>query len=192
MTTAAHYTPGRIKEIRLICLHTMESQEKPGTAVSVAAWFSNKSRAPEASAHMCVDGSQANVKPGQKYPAPIVRVVDDGDTAWAAPGVNADGLHIEMAGTAAQSSANWADPYSLAVLENAATVAAMWCRKYEIPVIHLSLEQVQDGKSKGIIGHIDATHAFPDLAKQYGAHTDPGVNFPWTYFLQLVNKKLAL
>ena len=180
MTTAAHFTPGRVKPIRLICLHTMESQEKPGTAVNVAAWFSSKSRAPQASAHMCVDGSQANVKPGAKYPAPIVRVVDDGDTAWAAPGANADGLHIEMAGVAAQSS--------LAVIENAATVAAIWCKKYDIPAKHLTLDEVRDGKTKGFIGHIDATKAFPE---QGGTHTDPGANFPWTYFLQLVTKKLA-
>ena len=188
MTTAAHFTPGRIKPIRLICMHTMESQEKPGTAVNVAAWFSSKSRAPQASAHMCVDGSQANVKPGAKYPAPIVRVVDDGDTAWAAPGANADGLHIEMAGVAAQSVANWADAYSLAVIENAATVAAIWCKKYDIPAKHLTLDEVRDGKTKGFIGHIDATKAFPE---QGGTHTDPGANFPWTYFLQLVTKKLA-
>lgn len=189
MTTAAHYTPGRIKPIRLICLHTMESQEKPGTAVRVAAWFSDKNRAPQASPHMCVDGSQANVKPGQKYPAPIVRVVDDGDTAWAAPGANADGLHIEMAGIAAQSVANWADAYSLAVIENAATVSAIWCKKYEIPVKHLTLAEVQDGKTKGFIGHVDATNAFKIPGFN---HTDPGANFPWEYFLQQVTKKLAL
>ena len=189
MTTAAHFTPGRVKPIRLICLHTMESQEKPGTAVNVAAWFSNKARAPQASAHICVDGSQANVKPGQKYPAPIVRVVDDGDTAWAAPGANADGLHIEMAGIAAQSKINWADAYSLAVIENAATVSAIWCKKYEIPVKHLTLAEVQDGKTKGFIGHVDATNAFKIPGFD---HTDPGANFPWEYFLQQVTKKLAL
>ncbi len=189
MTTAAHFTSGRVKPIRLICLHTMESQEKPGTAVSVAAWFSDKKRAPEASAHMCVDGSQAGVKPGGKYPAPIVRVVDDGDTAWAAPGANADGLHIEMAGIASQSVKNWADAYSLAVIENAATVAAIWARKYEIPVKHLSLDEVRDGKSKGFIGHVDATNAFKIPGFD---HTDPGANFPWEYFLQLVTKKLTV
>ena len=190
MTTAAHFTPGgaTMRPIRLICLHTMESQEKPGTAVNVAAWFSNKSRAPQASAHICVDGSQANVKPGGKYPAPIVRVVDDKDIAWAAPGGNNDGLHIEMAGVAAQSTANWADAYSLAVLENAATVAAMWCKKYDIPAIHLTVEQVADGKSKGLCGHVDITNAFKVPGFD---HTDPGTHFPWSYFVQLVSKKLT-
>ena len=187
MTTAAHFTAGRTKPIRLICLHTMESQEKPNTAVNVAAWFSNKARAPQASAHICVDGSNANAKSGQKYPAPIVRVVDDGDTAWAAPGANNDGLHIEMSGVAAQSVANWADAYSLAVLDNAATVAAIWVKKYEIPVKHLSIMEVADQKSKGFCGHVDITNAF----KIPGAnHTDPGTHFPWSYFLQLVNTKL--
>ncbi len=188
MTTAAFFTKGRTKPIRLIVLHTMESQEKPSTAINVAAWFSDRKRSPQASAHVCVDGSQATVKPGQKYPAPIVRLVDDGDTAWAAPGANADGLHIEMAGIAAQSVANWADPYSLAVLDNAAAVAVVWVKKYGITVKRLSQVEILDGKTPGFIGHVDATHAF----KIPGAdHTDPGANFPWVYFLQLVTKKLA-
>ena len=191
MTTAAFYTPGRIKPIRLICLHTMEDQELPGQAVLVAQRFSNKSSSPQASFHFAVDGTNVNKKPGDKYPAPIVRLTDDGDTAWAAPGANADGLHIEMAGIAAQSKSNWADAYSLAVLDNAASVAVVWVKKYVIPVRHLTIPEVADGKSKGFIGHIDATHAFPIEAAQAGAHTDPGINFPWTYFLQLVNKKLT-
>ena len=191
MTTAAFFTPGRIKPIRLICLHTMEDQEQPGQAVLVSKRFSDKKTSPQASFHFAVDGSNVGKKPGDKYPAPIVRLTDDSDTAWAAPGINADGLHIEQAGIAAQSVQNWADTYSLAVLDNAATVAAVWAKKYQIPVIHLTPAQVADGKTKGFCGHIDATKAFPDLAKQYGSHTDPGVNFPWQYFLQLVTKKLS-
>lgn len=191
MTTAAHFTPGRIKPIRLICLHTMENQELPGQAVAVTKRFSNKTTSPQASFHFAVDGSNLGKKVGDKYPAPIVRLTDDGDTAWAAPGANADGLHIEMSGIASQSVKNWADSYSLAVLDNAASVAVVWAKKYEIPVRRLTIPELQDGKSKGFIGHIDATQAFPDQAKLAGSHTDPGANFPWTYFLQLVTKKMA-
>lgn len=190
MTTAAFYTPGRIKPIRLICLHTMEDQSIPDQAVEVARWFSDPKRSPKASAHVCVDGSNAGWKSKQPYKGypPIVRVVDDRDTAWAAPGANADGLHIEMAGRAAETKNNWADPYSLAVIDNAATVAAIWVQKYKIPVRHLTIDQLRDPEEKGIIGHVDATNAFPDLG---GTHQDPGVNFPWEYFLQILNKKLA-
>ena len=148
----------------------MESQEKPKTAQQVAKWFSNDN-APKASAHFCVDDKQA------------VRVVEDSDIAWAAPGVNSDGLHIEIAGSARQTKGQWKDEFSLGCLDQAAKVAAAWVIKYKIPVRRLNINQVVDGKSKGFIGHIDATRAFPYLK---GDHTDPGVNFPWQLFLTKV------
>lgn len=175
-TTAKNYTKGpRKNKIRLIVIHTMESQEKPKTAVQVAKWFSNDN-APKASAHFCVDNKDA------------VRVVEDNDIAWAAPGANSDGLHIEIAGSASQTRKQWLDAYSLGCLEQAAKVAAEWCVKYQIPVRRLNLNQTVDGKSKGFIGHIDATRAFPHLK---GTHTDPGKNFPWDLFLQKVTEAIG-
>lgn len=172
MTKAVNYTKGPRKgAIRLIVIHTMESQEKPDTAESVAAWFCDPKRAPQSSAHYCVDSNSA------------VQIVDDQDIAWGAPGANNDGLHIELAGTASQSAKDWADAYSLAELNQAAKVAAAWCKKYSIPAVHLSVAQVADGKTKGIIGHVDATKAFPKMG---GNHTDPGANFPWAVFIAKV------
>lgn len=169
-TTAKNYTKGPRKiPIRVIVMHSMESQEKPDTAESVAKWFGGPT-APQASAHFCVDNNSA------------VRVVDDQDIAWGAPGANSDGLHIEMAGTAAQTRTQWLDAYSTGVLDQAAKVAAAWCVAYKIPVTHLTVAQVADGKTKGICGHIDVTKAFPKL----GTHTDPGANFPWDVFLAKV------
>lgn len=175
MTKAKNYTKGpRKKPIRLIVIHSMESQEKPTTAESVAKWFAGPT-APEASAHWCVDNNSA------------VQVVDDSDIAWGAPNANADGLHIELAGTAAQTRKQWLDAYSLGVLDQAAKVAAKWCIKYGIPVRHLNINQTVDGKTKGFIGHIDATRAFPYSG---GTHTDPGKNFPWDVFLEKVQQAI--
>lgn len=175
-TTAKNYTKGpRSGGIRLIVIHTMESQEKPKTARQVAKWFSNDN-APKASAHFCVDDKEA------------VRVVEDDDIAWAAPGANSDGLHIEIAGSARQTTKQWQDAFSTGCLDQAALVAAKWCLKYQIPVRHLNLNQVVDGKSKGFIGHVDATRAFPYLK---GDHTDPGKNFPWKLFLEKVSVAMA-
>lgn len=174
-TTAKNYTKGPRKgKIRLIVIHSMESQEKPGTAKRVAAWFGGPT-APKSSAHVCVDSQH------------IVHVVDDSDIAWAAPGANSDGLHIEMAGVAAQTRAQWLDKYSEGVLDNAAKVAAEWCKKYSIPAIALTPAQVADGKTKGICGHRTVTKAFPKL----GTHTDPGANFPWDVFIDKVKALIA-
>lgn len=174
-TTAAHYTKGpRKNPIRLIVIHSMESQEKPDTAETVAAWFSDVKRAPQSSAHVCVDTNSS------------VQIVDNGDIAWAAPGANNDGLHMELAGQASQSNAEWSDTYSLGVLNEAAKVAAKWCKTYGIPAVLLTPAQVADGKTKGICGHLTVTKAFPNL----GSHTDPGVGFPWTLFLSKINALL--
>jgi N-acetyl-anhydromuramyl-L-alanine amidase AmpD len=174
-TTAMHYTKGpRNKPLRLVVIHSMESQEKPGTAVNVAKWFSGPT-SPKTSAHVCVDSQS------------IVTVVEDSDIAWAAPGGNSDGLHIECAGTAAQTREQWLDKYSVGVLDNAAKVAAGWCKKYSIPAVLLTPAQVADGKTKGICGHVTVTKAFPKL----GTHTDPGANFPWDVFIDKVKALIA-
>ena len=174
-TTAKNYTKGpRRNPLRLIVMHSMESQEKPGTAANVAKWFGGAT-APQASAHVCVDSQS------------IVYVVDDSDIAWGAPGANNDGLHIEMAGVAAQTREQWLDTYSVGVLDNAAKVAAEWCKKYSIPAVALTPAQVADGKTKGICGHVTVTKAFPKL----GTHTDPGANFPWDVFIAKVKALIA-
>lgn len=174
MTTAKNYTKGPRKgKIRLIVIHSMESQEKPDTAESVAKWFGGPT-APQASAHYCVDNNSA------------VRVVDDQDIAWGAPQANSDGLHIELAGTAKQTSAEWQDAYSLGVLDQAAKIVALWCKTYSIPATHLSVAQVADRKTAGICGHVDVTKAFPGT----GTHVDPGVQFPWSVFIGKVQALL--
>lgn len=175
-TTAKNFTKGPRKgPIRLIVIHSMESQEKPNTAETVAAWFGGAT-APKSSAHVCVDSNSA------------VTVVDDSDIAWAAPGANSDGLHIEIAGSAKQSKAEWEDPYSRRALDQAAKVAAVWCKKYKIPAVLLTVEQVADKKTKGICGHVTATKAFPELK---GSHSDPGKFFPWDLFIAHVQLLIA-
>ena len=173
-----NYTKGRVKPIRLVVIHTEESQEIKGSAKRVAQWFAGSSQ-PDASAHITVDDTN------------WVQVVADTDTAWGAPGANQDGLHAELAGTASQTPAQWADAYSASMLNILAKKVAQWCKTYNIPAVHLTPAQVADGKTRGICGHIDVTKAFPILAKKYGAHSDPGKDFPWTLFIENVQKELT-
>lgn len=153
----------------LIGIHTMEAPEAGQTAENVAAYFKRV----DASSHWCVDNNSR------------VRVVRDEDSAWTMPPTNSWSLNIEMAGYAGQSNIQWHDGYSLAVLDIAAVCAAEWCKKYGIPVRRLTSAQLLR-KEKGFAGHVDVNRAFRE-----SDHSDPGPNFPWRDFFNLVNKHLG-
>ena len=164
---AKHFRPGPAgrRAVRVVVIHSMESAETADTAENVAKMFQTSER--EASAHLCIDSNS------------IVQCVLDNDIAFAAPGVNSDGIHLELAGKAAQTEAQWLDEFGKLLLENAANAAAQYCLKYDIPVKHLTNDELRDKKNKGIIGHVQASKVFPPNA----GHTDPGAHFPWEFFV---------
>lgn len=123
--------------------------------------------------HNCVDDNS------------IVQCVLEKDVAWHAPGANARGIGIEHAGYAKQKREEWLDPYSAAMLEMSAGLVADICRRYSIPVVRPSVEELKKG-ARGIIGHIDATNAWSNGK----GHYDPGPNFPWDWFLARVAERL--
>lgn len=154
------------RRVRVIVIHSMEAPEKGETAENVARFFQNTPK--PASAHLCIDNNG------------IVQCVFDNDIAFAAPGVNKDGIQLELAGFARQTRQEWLDPYSLLVVENAANVAAQYCLKYNIPIKHLTDQELKDGQ-KGIVGHVQASKVY-----KKSTHTDPGEGFPWDHFLERV------
>ena len=169
---AKWFGPGRSVPIRVIVIHDMEAPEGPMTAENIAHWFATMDASNKASAHVCVDNNSA------------VRCVADGDRAWHAPGANSDGLGIEIAGYARQSQAEWLDQYSKGALDQATRVVAGWCQKHNIPARKLSVAELVAGK-RGIVGHRDVSAGYGQTD-----HTDPGPNFPWSYFLSLVDQYL--
>ena len=110
---ARNFTPASRSrgDVKYVVLHTMESPEEADTAENVAAWFAG-STAPQTSAHYAVDNNS------------IVGMVDESDIAWAAPGANTNGMHIEHAGQAAQTAAQWQDAYSRGELNESAKLCA--------------------------------------------------------------------
>jgi N-acetyl-anhydromuramyl-L-alanine amidase AmpD len=166
---ARNYTPANRSSLRLIVIHTMESPEKPGTARAVAKWFASPT-APQASAHACVDNAE------------LVLCVKETDVAWAAPHANRDGYHIEHAGFARQTLADWSDDYSAQTLRISSAHAADIATQWGIPARRLTIAEVADGKTKGFCGHADVTAAF----KTFGGHTDPGTAFPWDLYIARV------
>ncbi|HEX9944258.1 MAG TPA: N-acetylmuramoyl-L-alanine amidase [Thermoanaerobaculia bacterium] len=160
------------RTVRLIVIHSMEAPEKGNTAENVARFFQNPRDADgkpiQVSAHLCVDNDS------------IVQCVFDNDIAFAAPGVNHDGIQIELAGFARQTKAEWLDPFGILMLDRAANAAAQYCLKYNLPVQHLTNDELKTGQ-KGIIGHVQASQVF-----KKSSHTDPGKGFPWDHFLERV------
>ena len=168
-----NFTRGRARNVRVVVIHTVEAPERGTIAEDVARnWFATP--AARSSAHYIVDSDS------------IVRCVDEANTAWAAPGANADGIQIEHAGYAAQNPGQWGDDYSRAMLELSARLTADLCRRYAIPAVHLTPSQLAAG-ARGIIGHIDATNAYGPR----GGHTDPGPSFPWDAYIAKVRGYLG-
>lgn len=160
------------RRIRLVVMHTMEAPEKGETAESVARYFASLPDTLKASAHVCVDNNS------------VVQCVDDNDIAYGAPGANSDGLHVEMAGNFRQTAEQWADDYSQRMLEIAAGVVAQFCLQYEIPVTHLTDDQLLAGE-RGIVGHSQVSAVYRK-EKKPDEHRDPGDAFPWETFIARV------
>ncbi len=169
---ARNFTQGRKGPIDVLVIHTMEADEKPDTAENVAHWFAGPT-APKASAHYCIDSNS------------VIGCVKDTDVAWHAPGANHNGLGFEHAGRAAQSAADWSDPYSTQMLELSAQLVAAKCREYDIPVQWLRPADLQAGR-RGITGHVDVSRAF-----KRSDHSDPGTSFPIERYLKLVKAHMG-
>jgi len=158
---------GRRAPIRLIVIHTTETGEDGSVAEAVGRAFANPAR--QASSQVVIDTDSE------------CRCVADEDTAWCAPGANADGLHEELAGRAGQTTSQWTDVDSKAILERAAQRTATWCRTYGVPARRLTDAQLADGKTRGLVGHDQVSRVF-----KLSDHWDPGPNFPWAPFLARV------
>jgi hypothetical protein len=163
--------------ITVLVIHDMEAPEGPKTAENVAAYFADpkdKAGNPvKASAHFNVDCDS------------IVQSVREEDIAWHAPGANSNGIGIEHAGYARQTREEWLDEYSTATLKLSAKLVAELCKKYEIPAVWLTVDELKANKP-GICGHVDITNAFNGGK----GHSDPGPNFPKDVYIQWVNEAL--
>ncbi|MBA3762233.1 MAG: N-acetylmuramoyl-L-alanine amidase [Chthoniobacterales bacterium] len=169
---AKHFKePSSPRAVRLVVIHDMEFPEKVSAAEDVARYFATT--ATPASAHICVDSDS------------IVQCVYDRNIAYAAPGANHDGIQVELAGYGRQTKAEWLDRYGVAMLAHAADAVAQYCLKYDIPAVHLTNADLRAGR-KGIIGHYQASEVY-----KKSTHTDPGIGFPWTFFISSVQSYIV-
>jgi hypothetical protein len=168
---ARDFKKGRSGAIRVVVIHDAECAETAHAAEDLG----NYGEHPDypSSWHISCDSDSCE------------RSVHDEDTAYAAPPLNPVALHIELAGTGRQTAAQWLDAYSDATLTNAAQIVAQWCKKYNIPVVHLENAQLAAG-SAGIVGHYQVS-----MVWKKSDHTDPGAGFPWDDFIHRVQAAMA-
>lgn len=159
------------RSIDLLVIHDMEAPEDNQRAESCARFFATTTK--EASAHYCVDNNSA------------VQCVKDPDVAWAAPGANSDGLQFEFAGYAKQTTRQWKDEYGIDMLKRGARLFAEKCERYDIPALFRDANDLRANK-RGITTHHEVSLAF-----KISTHTDPGPNFPISWFITLVKEQLG-
>lgn len=180
---ARNYTSrhGMARQVDLIVLHTMEAPGKPGTARSVARWFQGP-HAPTASAHYCLD------------PEDTVQCVLEDDVAWAAPGANSNGIHLEHAGYAREPVLVWTSDDRMQELRQSATLGAGIAARHAVPLVWVSAEELVAGWKSGKPARGVTTHSEITKAGQLGGktspwakntHVDPGPSFPVDTWLEL-------
>jgi hypothetical protein len=161
--------PRPLSAIKNVCIHSTEGD----TASSAASWFANP--ASDGSANMVCDDAVS------------YRTLNDAVIPWAAPGLNEQGYHIEVAGYARWTRKEWLT--HTPELKRAAYKAALRMNKYEIPCRWVGPLGLRLGR-KGITTHRAVSYAWPLLARPAGFHTDPGLGFPRDVFLGYVNAYL--
>jgi len=166
-----YFKKGRTKIIRVIVIHDAECKETSHAAEDLGEYGRHPDY-PSSWQISCDNDS-------------CVRTVKDEDTAYAAPPLNPEALHLELAGYGAQTREQWLDAFSSQVLDRAARLVAQWCKRYSIPVVHLTNRQLEQG-AKGIVGHYQVSAVY-----KKSDHTDPGENFPWDEFIHRVQLAAA-
>lgn len=168
---ASGFTRGRPDGPPLwIVVHDMEADETPNTAEGTANYFATGAGGRDVSSHYCADSDS------------VVQCVRLADVAWTVgnrPG-NYRGINWELAGYASQTREQWLDPFGLAMFERMAPIVRADAAAYGIPLERRTVEELRTFKA-GVTSHNDLRLAFGVTD-----HTDPGPNFPWDEFLQIM------
>lgn len=172
---AGMYRHGRLRSVRLGVVHSTVTPMGPPNARNVARFFATSRPSAPSSAHVTVDGGRT------RY-----RSVADGDTAYAAPGANADGVHLELceepSHTAATGRERFTSAAGLATLEDGADQMALWVVKYHLPVRWLTVDETRRGLA-GLCDHWVCTQALG------GSHWDVGAGFPVARWVDMVGHR---
>lgn len=164
----AYYRHPRSEPIRVIVMHDTQG----GSARANAQFFASKEALDKAnsvgSAHYIVGSTET------------IRCAQDNEVCNGAAGANEDGLHVELAESYADFTAeDWAAKGDL--LERAAQLVAALCHLHQVPAVRLETTTVA-AHDRGILGHDLVSATFHE-----STHTDPGPHFPWVQFISRIN-----
>ena len=102
---------------------------------------------------------------------------------WAAMEANDIAFHLCFAGSfASWTRADWLSRDDM--LKRGAKAIAAACKQFDIPAVKVLSSGGWPVTPKGIAGHVD-------FGARGGGHTDPGVSFPWTEFVGMVQGYLT-
>lgn len=161
-----HYRAGRIGTVDLAVVHTSEVLV---SAAQLARSMATGSR--QVSCHSIVDDRQR------------LDVLPFTDTAYAAPGANADGDQLELVGLSRWTRTDWLA--HMATLDRAGAWLAERCVARRLPAVLLDAADLR-ANGRGITGHAQVSAAF-----HRSSHTDPGPGFPWDVVLRRTKAHLA-
>lgn len=159
-------------EPTLVVLHSIEGPETAKAAENTASFFAHGSGGRAASAHYVCDADS------------IVQCVPEANQSWGAIGVNKWAVHIEQAGRAGQSSAQWDDPYSHSLIYGRVVpLIASICRRNNIPTVALDAAAlIRSARAKtaprGITTHAAVSAASKAIGLKSSGHWDPGPHYP--------------
>lgn len=170
-----NYYDSRIRDIRAACLHTGQCPCQLGRGRFLMEFLRPASR--RASAHYGVDFAEVWAGAQEEH------------TCFAAPGLNADGIHIEQAAYAEFGSPGWQpwdDPLVRKMVhEKTVPLLVDVCRRNRLPAKLLEPAQLLDPTARGITDHWRCTKAFG------GSHWDCGHHYPIQQVIDLVAKQLG-
>lgn len=165
---ASHYRAGRLGDVDLAVIHTSEVLV---SRFQLAKSMANSDRA--VSCHSIVDAQ------GRLDVLPFT------DTAYAAPGANADGDQLEVIGLSRWTRADWLSKANKPRVEQAARWTAERCRARRLPPVLLDASALR-ADLRGV-----TSHAAVSLAFRRSSHTDPGRGFPFDVMLARVKALLT-
>ena len=151
----------------LIIVHSLEAPPRRGIAYDLAAgWLQS---APVSPQHLT-------------DPSETVDTLHPGVVGWHCGNGNQKGVGLEVTGYAGWSAAQWLEPEAFAAVRLDAKQGAIVAKHYGIPMRWLSLSQILNGE-RGFCTHNDIS-----LTLKGTTHWDPGPNFPFAIFMQMVQQ----